>query len=1296
MSVLGLAYSTDNVTWNPLTFDNGATSASWRLVTVTGGTIPASPTLRLRWTNNTTGTTQMRVDDVKLTGTLAGPTINDPDPLALTDFSAMETNPSAAQSFTVAASYLTGDFVATSSTPDFEISATNANDFATSVIITPVSGSVSTTIYVRISAVSAMGAVSGTIDLTSPSATTKSVAVSGNVIPLGTEDCEGVVDGPAQPGTPCDDADACTTGEVWDVNCACVGGTFQDADLDGTCDAEDLCPNDPNKVAPGTCGCGNVEIGTTCNDNDACTENDIYTTCGVCAGTPVADTDGDGTCDAEDQCPNDPSKTASGTCGCGNPEPGTTCDDGNPATVNDVITNACFCQGMAPVIYWNFTSATATTSTIPNTSTVDFHRVNNNGTTNALITTTSGSSGYAGASGTGNAGLAAFTGSLDMISSSYFEFQLSVLSGYITTVTEITFGSRSTGSGPVAFSLFSDIDGYTTPIATGSFSNNSVWALKTIAGLDLDVVGTKVFRLYGHSGSGGASVNTTNWRIDDLNIHGTNAAAPACEPVVITGVTTNSPICADELLELGVTVSGTAPFLYEWTGVGEFAGEDEAEALVEGAASGNYHIVVINDCGDAEQDVAVTVNPLTTWYADMDGDGFGDPELSVSACEAPAGYVSDNSDLCPTDGDKQSPGACGCGFLETDTDNDGIADCIDPCPALPNLSNGDACNDGDPTTGNDIVVDCVCVGQPLDCENVPGGNALPGTPCDDGSATTGNDTWSNECVCEGLLLDCENVAGGSALPGTPCDDDDDSTGNDTWGNNCVCAGEPLDCLNVPGGSALPGTPCNDGDPGTGNDTWSNECTCIGLPYDCENVPGGSAQPGTPCDDGDVDTENDMWTANCTCLGQPILVCNGTSIQVRIHTDNNGYQTSWTLYDNNTASEIASGGPYTGQNNTLIIDTVCVPPALVSQLQFRLEDSGGDGLGAGGYWEVVTMDGRVALRDNFSGSGDGANSPSSTPAAPSYGDSHTIMLPLGPADIDAVSCGVMNNLRQAKVFAVEVPGASSYQFEFSDPDAGFIRRIAVPRNWVRFSEMVTLPLVNGVPYFARVRVDQGAVGFGDDHFGGGCELGLVADVRCTGLVDDLALPSHSCGVNRLFGTSQKVWAYAVSGATQYRFRFSDPASGFVRTIVSTSYALTLNWQTLPLVNGVTYDVSVEVFAAGSWSGYCGPTCQVSIGQLPPTMTIASGHEMEAAQEMTLWPNPSNGERVSMLVTGLDQAITVDVRILDIHGREVMSTLEAVVDGTVRADLPAGDLANGTYLVRVRNNDSTLTGRFVIQR
>lgn len=54
----------------------------------------------------------------------------------------------------------------------------------------------------------------------------------------------------------------------------------------------DLCPDDPNKTVPGSCGCG----------------------------TPDTDSDGDSTPDCDDDCPDDPDRVEPGGCGCGEEE----------------------------------------------------------------------------------------------------------------------------------------------------------------------------------------------------------------------------------------------------------------------------------------------------------------------------------------------------------------------------------------------------------------------------------------------------------------------------------------------------------------------------------------------------------------------------------------------------------------------------------------------------------------------------------------------------------------------------------------------------------------------------------------------------------------------------------------------------------------------------------------------------------------------------------------------------------------------------------------------------------------
>lgn len=63
-----------------------------------------------------------------------------------------------------------------------------------------------------------------------------------------------------------------------------------DTDNDGVCDADDQCP-----------GFDDGLIGTSCDDGDPCTINDVYGSDCNCSGT-FADSDGDGVCDGLDIC----------------------------------------------------------------------------------------------------------------------------------------------------------------------------------------------------------------------------------------------------------------------------------------------------------------------------------------------------------------------------------------------------------------------------------------------------------------------------------------------------------------------------------------------------------------------------------------------------------------------------------------------------------------------------------------------------------------------------------------------------------------------------------------------------------------------------------------------------------------------------------------------------------------------------------------------------------------------------------------------------------------------------------
>ena len=160
-------------------------------------------------------------------------------------------------------------------------------------------------------------------------------------------------------GKPCNDNNPCTTDDALDANCNC-GGKYEDSDFDGVCNESDLCEGhddladaDGDGLPDGCDNCDNALIGTPCDDNDPCTENDVYIADCQCLGIFMGDdSDGDGVCDEFDVCPagND-AFDADGdgipdACDdCDERQIGMPCDDGDPCTLLDIVTPGCGCNG---------------------------------------------------------------------------------------------------------------------------------------------------------------------------------------------------------------------------------------------------------------------------------------------------------------------------------------------------------------------------------------------------------------------------------------------------------------------------------------------------------------------------------------------------------------------------------------------------------------------------------------------------------------------------------------------------------------------------------------------------------------------------------------------------------------------------------------------------------------------------------------------------------------------------------------------------------------------------------------
>ncbi|MCB9763877.1 MAG: hypothetical protein H6739_29170 [Alphaproteobacteria bacterium] len=198
---------------------------------------------------------------------------------------------------------------------------------------------------------------------------------------------------------------------------------------------------------------------------------------------------------------------------------------------------------------------------------------------------------------------------------------------------------------------------------------------------------------------------------------------------------------------------------------------DDADAAVNPAATEVCN-GVDDDCdGDVDDDdSSVDLSNGSTWYSDSDGDGYGDASASVEACDAPSGFVSDDTDCDDADATRYPSAAEVCDGVDNDCDaiaDDGVLGTSAACPAndcAEILADNSSAGDGvysitTPGGDFDVVCDMTTDGGgwtlALVINSVENGNyALFGSTYEDvadlqidpataSSATTGVGGWLN-------------------------------------------------------------------------------------------------------------------------------------------------------------------------------------------------------------------------------------------------------------------------------------------------------------------------------------------------------------------------------------------------------------------------------------------------------------------------------------------------------------------------------------------------------------------------
>ena len=282
-------------------------------------------------------------------------------------------------------------------------------------------------------------------------------------------------------------------------------------------------------------------------------------------------------------------------------------------------------------------------------------------------------------------------------------------------------------------------------------------------------------------------------------------------------------------------------------------------------------------------------------------------------------------------------------------------------------------------------------------------------------------------------------------------------------------------------------------------------------------------------------------------------------------------------------------------------------------------------------------------------------------------------------LDDASCSATGLYLHNTIQCIPVAEAVMYQWRFQSPQIGLTAEgYTANDNTSYLLEQISPNIRYGIDLIVTLRVLSSDETWSD--WGEACTISLADNIPVT------QVAMNDCALGTVLPNGM-LSAEDVAGALEFEWRFVNGSNEHFAISYLPELIVSSN---IGLVEGLDYTVAVRVQVGGEWSTW-GDTCTLRYGETVGTTELVN------AVSMSVYPNPSNGDKIFIAYRNLMQTNDViDIEVYDGSGKLIennqLSSIATQGELTLQF---RRKLAPGMYFLKARMSGRIFEEKIIVQ-